>query len=76
MEMISVREFRSNQTKYLRKARQGQQVILTSREGSFKIEPITDKDVIVTNEILASLASMKAHIKGEIDLPNAEDIVF
>lgn len=76
MEVISAREFRSNQSKYLRRARQGQSVILTSREGSFKITPIEDKDILVTNEILSSLDEVKAHLQGQVQLPNAKDIVF
>lgn len=51
MEVISAREFRTNQTKYLGMVKEGKEVILKSRGlGSFRITPITAQDV-VTNEL-------------------------
>ena len=51
MEVISAREFRTNQTKYLGMVKEGKEVILQSRGlGSFRITPLTAQDV-VTNEL-------------------------
>lgn len=51
MEVISAREFRTNQTKYLGMVKEGKEVILKSRGlGSFRITPLTPQDV-VTNEL-------------------------
>jgi len=51
MEVISAREFRTNQTKYLGMVKEGKEVILKSRGlGSFRITPLTAQDV-VTNEL-------------------------
>ena len=51
MEVISAREFRTNQTKYLGMVKEGKEVIWKSRGlGSFRITPLTAQDV-VTNEL-------------------------
>lgn len=51
MEVISAREFRTNQTKYLGMVKEGKEVILKLRGlGSFRITSITAQDV-VTNEL-------------------------
>lgn len=47
MTVISVRDFRSNQGKYLNLAACGESVILTSRNGSFKIVPVSRDDELV-----------------------------
>ena len=51
MVVISSRDFRSNQTKYLGIAASGQGVVLKTRSlGSFKIVPINDDDVLMSKE--------------------------
>ena len=76
MQVVSAREFRANQTKVLRAARNGQTVMLTSRVGNFKIVPISNDDSIVERDLRSSMEEVKAHLEGKIDLPNARDIVF
>lgn len=76
MEIVTAREFRSNQGKFLEAAKAGKSVVLTSRYGNFKILPITDADEIVARDIRASLAEVKAHMEGKTDLPLAKDIEF
>lgn len=76
MEIVSAREFRSNQGKFLTAAMSGQSVVLTSRYGNFKITPITDADEIVKRDISLSCAEVKAHVEGNLDLPLAKDIIF
>lgn len=46
MLVVSTRDFRTNQTKYLNKANAGEHVILKSRTGSFKIVPISSDDIV------------------------------
>ena len=41
MTIISCRDFRSNQGKYLELAAKGESVILTSRSGNFRIVPVS-----------------------------------
>lgn len=50
MTVISIRDFRANQSKYLDLAAGGESVILTSRAGSFKIVPITEDDSLVSKK--------------------------
>lgn len=51
MLVISTREFRSKQSKYLDMAKNGEDIILKSREkGSFKLVPVVESDVIVNKE--------------------------
>lgn len=76
MQVVSAREFRTNQTKILTAARKGQTVLLTSRVGNFKIVPVTDDDTIIEKDLRASMEEVKAHIEGRTNLPNARDIEF
>lgn len=50
MTIISIRDFRSNQGKYLNLAAKGESVVLTSRLGSFKIVPVSEDDSIVSKK--------------------------
>ena len=50
MTVVSIRDFRANQSKYLGLAAGGDSVILTSRAGSFKIVPITEDDSLVSKK--------------------------
>ena len=50
MTFISIRDFRSNQGKYLALAARGESVILTSRSGNFKIVPVTEDDYLVSKK--------------------------
>lgn len=76
MEIVSAREFRSNQGRFLTAAKSGHSVVLTSRYGNFKIIPISDRDEIMERDIRASLGEVKAHIDGKIELPQAKDLTF
>ena len=50
MTVVSIRDFRANQSKYLGLAAGGESVILTSRAGSFKIVPITEDDSLISKK--------------------------
>ena len=76
MEVVTAREFRSNQGKFLIAAREGQSVLLTSRYGNFKIIPVTSEDMIIERELLEAVNQVKDHMDGRLELPNARDIVF
>jgi len=63
MTLISIRDFRSNQSKYLGLAANGESVILTSRRGNFKIVPVTEDDSVVSkSEFLAKIEAARASI--------------
>jgi prevent-host-death family protein len=63
MQVVSAREFRANQTKILRAARDGQSVLLTSRVGNFKIVPISEEDSL-TDRICRGLDQVKEIREG------------
>ena len=51
MLVISTREFREKQGVYLSKAKNGEDIILKSREnGSFKLTPLTSDDTLMSKE--------------------------
>ena len=53
MLVISSRDFRSNQSKYLGMVAKGLCVVLTTRNmGSFKIVPVSEDDTLMTREEL------------------------
>jgi len=48
MTVLTGREFRDNMAKYLRVAQGGEDVIIKSRAGTFRIVPITEDDIIIS----------------------------
>ena len=72
MEVISAREFRTNQSKYLGMVKRGEEVILKSRDlGSFHIRPITTQEVVVnktdlTESLRMALLEVKLMNEGKI----------
>ena len=63
MTVISIRDFRSNQSKYLNMASNGESVILTSRSGSFRIVPVSADDSVMTKaEFEAKIEAARAEI--------------
>ena len=48
MIVISTRDFRTNQTKYLNMVKSGEHVVLKSRAGKFRIFPEMDSETIET----------------------------
>lgn len=76
MQIVSARDFRSNQGKFLTAVRQGESVVLTSRYGNFKIVPITEADEVVERDLHAAHKEVKQHLEGKISLPRANDVIF
>lgn len=81
MIVISTRDFRANQTKFLDMARNGEDVILKSRSsGSFKLTPVDAEDSVVskrdlTEELRLALQQVKDHMAGKIKLKSAESLI-
>jgi len=74
MQVVSAREFRANQGKYLNAAKDGQSVMLTSRYGNFKITPITEEDSL-TARICEGLREVKLMIDGKIPSKSAREFL-
>lgn len=65
MHIVSTREFRSNQGKFLNAANRGESVLLTSRYGNFKILPVTEDDSL-TQRITKGLREVKLIETGKM----------
>lgn len=51
MLIVSTREFRANQSKYLGMAAEGEDIVLKSRrKGSFKLVPVTSDDALMSKK--------------------------
>lgn len=74
MQVVSAREFRSNQGKYLNAAMSGQSVLLTSRYGNFKITPVTEGDSI-TSRICKGLEQVKMIQDGKLPRRTIQDML-
>lgn len=64
MQVVSAREFRSNQGKFLSAAMNGQPVMLKSRYGNFKITPVNEDDDL-TARICRGLREVKRIQEGK-----------
>lgn len=81
MIVISTRDFRANQTKFLNMAKGGEDVILKSRSsGSFKLTPVEEEDAVVkkrdiTEDIVAALRQVREHLDGKIKLKTLDEVI-
>ena len=81
MLVISTRDFRANQSKFMDMANNGEDIILKSRKkGSFKLVPLTEEDTVIgkrdiMNELKGALQQVKDHLDGKIKLKSAESLI-
>ena len=81
MLVVSTRDFRTNQTKYLKKANAGEHVILKSREGSFRLVPVTPSDSVSKNtqniaeDLRGALRELKEVIAGKKQLNTLDNLI-
>ena len=82
MVVVSTRDFRTNQTKYLNLAKAGEHVVLKSRAGSFRIFPDDGGDTIdidaprdLMKELRNALTEVKEAIGGKRKLQSAESLL-
>ena len=66
MIIVTGREFRASQAKYF--ANQGEDVIIKSRRGSFRIIPVTNEDVVYNDKQLTEMIdrALKQVQAGEV----------
>lgn len=74
MQIVSAREFRSNQTAVLKKALDGESVLINSRIGTFKIVPVTEEDSLTTR-ICNGLDEVKQIQKGKLPRRTIQDLL-
>lgn len=79
MIIVSTRDFKANQTKFLDMARQGEDIILKSRSsGCFKLTPMInepEENQNLTDELVAALRQMKDHLDGKIKLATLDEVI-
>lgn len=76
MVVISTRDFRANQTKFLNMAREGEDVILKSRSnGSFRLTPVEEQKRDLTKDLIGALRQVRDHMDGKIKLQTAESLI-
>ena len=79
MVVVSTRDFRVNQTKYLNMAKSGEHVVLKSRAGNFRIFPEEREDVMnaprdLVQELKNALTEVKEYMDGKRSLLSAEEL--
>ena len=80
MYVVSAREFRMNQGKFLNAAMGGHTVLLKSRYGSFKITPVTEDDTLMnksdlTERVCAALREVKMIEDGVLKPKTLDELI-
>ena len=80
MVIVSTRDFRTNQTKYLNLAKAGEHVVLKSCAGSFRILPDEGSDTIdaprdLMKELRNALSEVKEAMAGKRKLQSADSLL-
>ena len=80
MTIVTTREFRANQSKFLGMVRRGEHVVLKSRLGSFRLTPEEEEEPKrnVTEEVCRGLKEWKKYLEtGESDyFRPAEELLY
>lgn len=80
MVVVSTRDFRTNQTKYLKMAKAGEHVVLKSRAGTFRIFPDEGNDTLdaprdLMKELKNALTEVKEALAGKRILQSADTLL-
>ena len=81
MTIVSARAFRANQGKYFSMVNSGEHVILKSREGNFRLVPVTSSDSIsdesqkIAAELRGALRELKEVIAGKKQLNTLDSLI-
>ncbi len=81
MTIVSARDFRANQGKYFSMVNSGEPVILKSREGNFRLVPVTSSDSIsdesqkIAAELRGALRELKEVIAGKKQLNTLDSLI-
>lgn len=74
MEIMSTREFRSNQTAVLTKALEGKKVFLRTRVGTFRLMPVEERQSLTTR-ICDGLREVKLMREGKLPKRSAREFL-
>ena len=80
MVIVSTRDFRTNQTKYLNLAKAGEHVVLKSRAAKFRTSPGSSSDTIAVprdfmSDLKNALTEVNEALDGKHNLQSAEDLL-
>lgn len=81
MTIVSARDFRANQGKYFSMVNSGEHVILKSREGNFRLVPVSSSDSIsdetqkITDDLRGALRELKEAIAGKKKLNTLDSLI-
>ena len=81
MTIVSARDFRANQGKYFSMVNSGEHVILKSREGNFRLVPVTSSDSIsdesqnIAADLRGALRELKEVIAGKKQLNTLDSLI-
>ena len=81
MTIVSARDFRANQGKYFSMVNSGEHVILKSREGNFRLVPVTSSDSIsdesqkIAAELRGALRELNEVIAGKKQLNTLDSLI-
>lgn len=75
MTIITSTEYKANQGKYIKRAQEGERVIISSHGGYVELKPVseTDKDV---KEHLSAKAFLAKSLKAERDMKEGKTLRF
>ena len=80
MLVVTGRDFRANTAKYVDVANRGEDVVVKSRAGSFRIVPISEDDIVInkrylSEELCAALLETKESIEGKRKLNTLDNLI-
>ena len=80
MIVVTGRDFRANTSKYVDVAYSGEDVVVKSRAGSFRVVPITEDDIVINKRDLAAelrgaLMEAKESLEGKRKLNTLDNLI-
>ena len=80
MVVVTGRDFRANTAKYVGVALRGEDVVVKSRAGSFRVVPISEDDIIINKrdlsaELRGALIEAKESIEGKRKLNTLDNLI-
>ncbi len=80
MVVVTGRDFRANTAKYVDVALRGEDVVVKSRAGSFRVVPISEDDIVInkrdlTEELRGALLEAKEAIEGKRKLNTLDNLI-
>ena len=80
MVVVTGRDFRANTAKYVGVAYRGEDVVVKSRIGSFRVVPITEDDIVINKrdlsaELRGALMEAKEAIEGKRKLNTLDNLI-